>query len=412
MSRPKLLFLCQTLPYPPDGGAPIRSFNLLRLLARDFDVTALCFYRRSTTYDIAGSLAALRSIASEVEAYAIEQEHGKWRLVWDHLRSILGMRAYTVYAYESAAFRRSLLEHLRTKRFAVVHVDSLDLSGYLSLLAGVPIVLGHHNVESMLLERRAKNESNGMRRGYLRLQSDFMCREERRWASRVAVNLVVSDGDARDLSALVRGARVAVIPNGVDIETFVPGDASGVDGIVFVGGMSWFPNADALAFFDQDILPHIRAVDPLVKVTWIGRATPDAIERFAQHNIHLTGYVDDFREFVRDASCYVVPIRIGGGTRLKILDAWAMGKAIVSTSVGCEGLDAVDGHNILIRDDPKEFAAAVTTVLHDPGLRASLASNARVTAVQKYSWGVIGRALRSAYDPILSATSRSGEQAS
>ncbi|MEO8881411.1 MAG: glycosyltransferase family 4 protein [Gemmatimonadaceae bacterium] len=407
MSKPKLLFLCQTLPYPPDGGAPIRSFNLLRLLARDFDVTALCFYRVSTTIDIAGSMAALRSIASVVEVYAIEQEHRKWRLLWDHLRSLLTMRAYTDYAYESAAFRRSLLGHLRTTRFAVVHVDSLDLGGYLSLFEGVPIVLGHHNVESMLLERRAKNESNGIRRGYLRVQSTFLRREERLWASRVAVNLVVSDGDAQNLAALVPGARIAVIPNGVDIETFAPEDSSKSDGIVFVGGMSWFPNADALTFFDEEVLPHIRAVDPLVKVTWIGRATPEAIERFARRSIHLTGYVDDFREFVHDASCYVVPLRIGGGTRLKILDAWAMGKAIVSTSVGCEGLDAVDGHNILIRDDPKEFAAAVTTVLREPGLRASLASNARVTAVEKYSWEVIGRALRSAYAPIGAAAPRS-----
>jgi polysaccharide biosynthesis protein PslH len=406
MPKAKLLFLCQTLPYPPDGGAAIRSYNVLRLLARDYDVTALCFYRRGTTPDLAGSLAALRAIASSVEAFPIEQEHRRSRLVWDHARSVLTARAYTTYAYENAAFRLVLLEHLRSQRFVLVHVDSLDLSSYLPLLARAPIILVHHNVESALLRRRAAREPNGLRRAYLRLQSWLMQREERRWAPRVTLNIAVSDGDARDLTALVPGARIAVIPNGVDVETFAPTNGYAVDGIVFVGGMSWFPNADALAFFAQDILPLVRAADARVKVTWVGRALPREINTFARLGIHLTGHVDDIRRFVRGAACYVVPLRVGGGTRLKILDAWAMGKAVVSTSVGCEGLDAVDGQNILIRDDPTAFAAAVTTVLGDPALRASLERNARLTAEQKYSWEVIGAMMRTAYAPIVAAKSR------
>jgi len=170
--------------------------------------------------------------------------------------------------------------------------------------------------------------------------------------------------------------------------------------------MSWFPNEDALAFFAQDILPLIRAADARVKVTWVGRALPREIDMFARRGIQLTGHVDDIRGYVRGAACYVVPLRVGGGTRLKILDAWAMGKAVVSTSVGCEGLDAVDGQNILIRDDPTAFAAAVTTVLGDPALRASLERNARLTAEQKYSWEVIGATMRRAYAPIVAANSR------
>ena len=406
MPKAKLLFLCHTLPYPPDGGAAIRSYNVLRLLARDYDVTALCFYRRATTRDLVGSLTALRAIASSVEAFPIEQEHRRSRLVWDHARSVLTARAYTTYAYENASFRLVLREHLRSQRFQLVHVDSLDLNSYLPLLAGVPIILVHHNVESALLRRRAAREPSGLRRGYLRLQSRLIRQEERRWAPRVTLNIAVSDGDARDLAALAPGARIAVIPNGVDVETFAPAKGSAVDGIVFVGGMSWFPNADALAFFAQDILPLIRAADARVKVTWVGRALPGEINTFARRGIQLTGHVDDIRGFVRGAACYVVPLRVGGGTRLKILDAWAMGKAIVSTSVGCEGLDAVDGQNILIRDDPTAFAAAVTTVLGDPALRASLERNARLTAEQKYSWEVIGATMRTAYAPIVAAKSR------
>jgi len=249
-------------------------------------------------------------------------------------------------------------------------------------------------------------EPSGLRRGYLQLQSRLLQQEERRWAPRVTLNIAVSDGDAHDLTALVPGARIAVIPNGVDVETFAPANDSAVEGIVFVGGMSWFPNEDALVFFAQDILPLIRAADARVKVTWVGRALPREINTFARRGIRLTGHVDDIRGFVHGAACYVVPLRVGGGTRLKILDAWAMGKAIVSTSVGCEGLDAVDGQNILIRDDPTAFAAAVTTVLGNPALRASLERNARLTAEQKYSWEVIGVTMRRAYAPLVAAESR------
>jgi glycosyltransferase involved in cell wall biosynthesis len=401
MARPKLLFLSQTLPFPPDSGTAIRSYNVLRLLARDYDVTALCFYRRATTPDLGGSLAALRSVASHVEAFPIEQEHSRARMLADHTRSMLTGRAYTAFAYESAAFKRALLSHLAGERFVLAHLDSLDLGAYVPMLAGVPVIAVHQNVESALLRRRAANEPNALRHMYLRLQARLMEGEERRWSPRVALNLAVSDSDAEDLRTLVPNARFEMIPNGVDVEAFVPSGGAVENGIVFVGGMSWFPNADALEFFDEDILPLVRARDERVKVTWVGRAKPDVIASYAKRGIQLTGHVDDIRPYVAAAACYVVPLRIGGGTRLKILDAWAMGKAVVSTSVGCEGLDAVDGQNILIRDDPAAFAAAVTTVLRDSGLRAALERNARITAEQRYSWTVIGETMRKLYGEVL-----------
>jgi glycosyltransferase involved in cell wall biosynthesis len=407
MARPKLLFLSQTLPFPPDSGTASRSYNVLRLLARDYDVTALCFYRRATTPDLAGSLAALRGIASYVEAFPIEQEYSRARMLADHTRSMLTGRAYTAFAYESGAFNRALRSHLAREQFVLAHLDSLDLGAYVPLLTGIPVVAVHQNVESALLRRRAANESSALRRAYLRQQARLMEGEERRWSPRVALNLAVSEADMQELRALVPNARFEMVPNGVDVEAFVPGGDGARDGIVFVGGMSWFPNADALEFFDDEILPLVRARDERVKVTWVGRAKPDVIASYAKRGIQLTGHVDDIRPYVAAAACYVVPLRIGGGTRLKILDAWAMGKAVVSTSVGCEGLDAVDGKNILIRDDPAAFASAVTTVLRDPGLRAALERNARTTAEQRYSWNVIGETMRRLYGEVL-ARGRAG----
>jgi glycosyltransferase involved in cell wall biosynthesis len=133
-------------------------------------------------------------------------------------------------------------------------------------------------------------------------------------------------------------------------------------------------------------------------ITWIGRASPDQRRDYAaQYGIELTGYVEDVRPLLRNAACHIVPLRVGGGTRLKILNSWAMGKPVVSTSIGCEGLDAADGDNILIRDDPKDFARAIAAVLDDGELRRRLGERGRVTAERLYSWDTIGRAMRETY---------------
>ncbi|HEX2189568.1 MAG TPA: glycosyltransferase family 4 protein [Longimicrobiaceae bacterium] len=394
-NRPRLLFLAQTLPYPPDSGVAIRTLNVLRLLAREFDVTALCFYRRAvrpTAAQVRESLAALGALA-RVEAFPIPQEHSAPRLLRDHLASLLRGRVYTVAAYDSAGFRARLRELLREGRFDLAHVDSLDLSGYLDEIpAAVPVVCAHHNVESRLLERRAGAEPSLARRAYLRHQARLMLREERRWCPRVALNTAVSREDRDVFERAVPGARFTVVPNGVDTREIRPAaEDAPQEGLAFAGGYGWFPNRDALAHFCADVLPRLRdsGCDPPVR--WVGEA-PEQVRREyrERHGVELTGYVPDVRPHVQGAACYVVPLRVGGGTRLKILEAWAMGKAVVSTAVGCEGLDARDGENILVRDDPGEFAAAVRRVLDDASLRRRLGEAARRTAVEVYDWDVIG----------------------
>src|SRR5690606_13898117 len=197
-------------------------------------------------------------------------------------------------------------------------------------------------------------------------------------------------------------ARFIVVPNGVDTDYFQPGSAAPTFDLVFVGGTTWFPNKDALQFFADQVLPWIRARRPGVRVQWVGRATDEEKRFYAQrHGITLTGYVEDIRPIVRQAACYVAPLRAGGGTRLKILDAWAMGKALVSTRVGCAGLTARDGENLLIRDDPRDFANGVFDLLENPVLRDRLAANARDTVERTYAWDKVGAGLLQAYREIL-----------
>ncbi len=402
--RPRLLLLAQALPFPPDGGVNIRIFNVLRLLARRYDVTLLCFMRRAEREApgaIADAIAGLLPYA-DVAVFPIPQEYSRVRYLWDHLRSVITRRAYVWYAYESEAFSARLDALLAAVDFDVVQIDSLDLAAYLPRLAPLPVVCVHHNVESALLGRRAGLEPSRLRRWYLRFQAKRLAQLEQEWCARVELNIAVSDADRDALQAAAPQGHYLTVPNGVDVETFTPAGApSRPEGIVSTGGLNWFPNADALKHFCADILPRVRALLPTASVRWVGRAPQERIsDLWEAEHVELTGYVDDIRPYVQEAACFVVPLRVGGGTRLKILDAWAMGKAVVSTSVGCEGLAAVDGDNILVRDDPEQFAIAVAAVLRDPQLRERLGRAGRRTVEDTYSWDVIGAGMHESLDAL------------
>lgn len=408
--RPKLLFICHILPYPPDEGAKIRSYNILRQLARAFDITALCFYRIKsgvTVAQVPERVALLREFA-DLTAFPIPQEHNRPRFVWDHLRSSTSHRVYTDYVFASRQFRSHLTEVLRSESFDLAHVTNV-LSSYLPLLRRIPVALSHDNFEPGLLCRRAEAERAPYRRAYVAYQARLTENMLRHWCDEVAVNVVVSEKDRADLQRLAPRARFAIAPNGVDIERFSPLPSAN-RGIVFVGGTNWSPNYEALTHFCENILPLIQRSGTPVPVRWVGHASVKLQRACRQrYGVDLTGYVDDIRPYVRDAACYVVPLRVGGGSRLKILDAWAMGKAVVSTSIGCEGLSAVDGENILIRDTPEEFAAAVRSVLRDEDLRCRLGEHGRETVVQYYSWDIVGSKLVNEYLELIDRSRKHAE---
>jgi glycosyltransferase involved in cell wall biosynthesis len=411
-ARPRLLFLCHTLPFPPDGGVWIRTYNVLNLLSREFDVTALCFERAgapSDAHDVARSVAALRRLG-RVESFAIPQMRSRARLIWDHLRSLLTLRAFTYYRYDAAPFRIRLQQILdEGPPFDIVHVDSLDLVRFLPMLPSAVTVCVHHNVESELLRRRARTETSSPIRAYLALQARLTEDAERRWCSQVALNVCVSPEDATTLERIAAGGSFEVVPNGVDTEFFHPSERPRRRRVVFVGGSTWFPNRDALDYFCAQILPLLRGRFPDLEVSWVGASRPGDIEWYWKRwGVNLTGYVKDVRPYVWDSECFVVPLRVGGGSRLKILDAWAMGMPLVSTTVGCEGLSAVDGENLLIADTAADFASKVAKVLEDRRLAAGLGRHARATVEREYAWDRIGERMlphyRSLVAPATAAT--------
>jgi glycosyltransferase involved in cell wall biosynthesis len=383
----------------------MRTFHVLRLLSEVFDVTALCFERggiaqHASLYDPEESARVLGKYA-HTEVFRLPQNHSRVRFAWDHLRSLATGRAYTHYLYDSDAFADRIEALLREESFDLVHVDSLDLVRYLPACQPLPIVCVHHNVESQLLARRSEVEGPYWLRCYFALQARLTERDEKRWVPAVACNVAVSEADAETLRRFGSDARVEVVPNAVDTEEFEPGESKR-EGIVYLGGTNWFPNLDALEYFCESMLPTLRKHDPGFAAQWIGACSPEQQKHFREaHSVTLTGYVPDIRPLARDAFCNIVPLRAGGGTRLKILTSWALGKPVVSTSVGCEGLDARDGENILIRDDPAEFVEAILVLKDDPELQDRIGGAARDTVVSTYSWRSLGPSLHRLYRDLI-----------
>jgi glycosyltransferase involved in cell wall biosynthesis len=406
-ARPRLLFLAQCLPYPPHSGVAARTFNVLKQLQEAYDIDLIAFYRVNHQRD-RSALDAAREALGRVAGFVAEptpipNEHSTLRKLWDHVRSVVSRRVYTYYEYQSRAFAQRLRAVLRTRTPDLVHLDSLDLHRWLPELPQVPIACTHHDIDSELLRSRALRLDQAVLRNYLRLQADRSERLTRQLCPGFALNVMMSEMDAGRLQALAPGAATLVVPNGTDTEYFQPNGTKSVAGrVVFVGPTYNFPNKDAVEFLLWEIWPRIRAADRATSLRLIGRnAAADQARYATESGVTPLGHVADVRPALAEAACCVVPIRVGGGTRLKILDAWAMGKAVVSTSIGCEGLDAVDGENILIRDTADAMADAVLQVLSDTAVRSRLERNARRTATETYSWSVVGQQIRSAYDELL-----------
>jgi glycosyltransferase involved in cell wall biosynthesis len=418
--RRRILFLSQCLPFPPHSGVTRRTYHILHELQRQFDVTLVPFSRRFHQADapsVARGAAALREELSDVmDPVRIKSDYSLARKLRNHAWSVLSREPYIYQEYGDARFGQELQKGVVRARPDLVHLDSLDLYRWLPFLPVAPIACTHHNLESELLRLQADHFPNRVVRSYMKHQADLVEKVERRLCPRFDLNVMTSEVDEERLHALAPGSRTTVIPNGVDVDFFRPGSPEQVapGRVAFLGPTYMFPNRDAVDFFLAAMWPFIRERSPDSTFHIIGKNSVDEKARFESHpRVTCNGHVPDIRPHFAEAAVSIVPIRIGGGTRLKILDAWSMGKAVVSTSVGCEGLDTVDGRNILIRDDPMEFAAAVVEVLRDRDLRDGLGREARKTAEQRYAWRVVGRKLVSLYQDLIAVAARNpvGERA-
>ncbi|MFN2300828.1 MAG: glycosyltransferase family 4 protein [Gammaproteobacteria bacterium] len=386
VSRMRILWVKIGGLWPHNTGGRLRSFNMIEQLSCRQRVTVL------TTHGPGESEEALRSRLPNCEqVISIPHTPAKWNSV-----RFIGALARAYLSGQPVDMVRSLVPGVHDAAHKLLDSGAFDvcIADFLCAVPNVPmegptpVVLFEHNAEYVIWERLAAVEQRWWHRALLQREAREMRRYEAEACGRAGITVAVSPVDKTVLSRIAPGADIREIPTGVDIEYFARAAVPEIpDHLVFTGSMDWRPNEDAIMHFIDAILPAIRRKVPQVSLTVVGRNPSKRLMQAARRaDVGVTGTVDDIRPYVVKAAVYVVPLRIGGGTRLKICEALSMGKAVVSTTVGAEGLPLVPGTHFVVADDPERFADEVVVLLRDERRRRELGAAGRRLMEERHAW--------------------------
>ena len=383
-------------PLPVNNGHRMRLWSFLRAFANlGHELTILSLAEES---DLHTDLSPMEGIANRIERVP----HVLKRLAasgdyFGRLRSLFAPTPYGLQRFVCAEMR-SRIEDCMNKRPPDIIVCDTVFSAVNLPETETPIVVNNPDVEFMILERFLKFQRNAAIRWYVRQEANKVRRWETAICRRAQVCMVCSQHDKEILSVLAPQTHLALVPNIIDTEYYLPRYENEKDVLIFQGGMDWFPNRDAVEFFLEQIFPLLRHEIPDLEFIVAGRnPSPELLSRFGSiRGVYFTGTVPDMRPYLARAAVCVVPLRMGSGTRLKILEAAASGKAIVSTRLGAEGLDFLSGSEIMLADTPEEFAAAVKLLLIDPKRRISMAKAARQLVENRYSFANLTKTIAEA----------------
>lgn len=405
-----ILWVSQMPASPPRFGAQARMHGLMTQLARHHHLTAVVLV--DDEFDIEECRRAMQAYCLEV--VLVPNPHGHEGLSKRLLqfRSLASTRSFERLRVSVPALQQALDRVLLAKPFNIANLE-FSFLGKCKLRQAPPgyrppaLAVDSHNIDYDLARQYAR--AGGLARRFYAGANWRKLRREELATYRDADGVYLcSVADQRRLLDQVPGIRTLVIPNAADVEYYRPRSTDPPpDGrtVVFFGHLSYFPNVDGVTYFVQEIWPRIAEVNPEARLKIIGGQAPRPLLALARPGVELTGFVSDLRPHLAAAAAVVVPLRLGGGTRLKIVEAMAMGTAIVSTSLGVEGIEAVPGRDLLVEDQPAAFADAVNRLLAEPSLAARLGQSARQLAVQRYAWSGAARSLENFYREILDGSS-------
>ena len=385
----RILWLKTELLHPVDKGGKIRTFHMLKELKRQgHAITYL------TLDDGAGSPDAHQRAEEYCDKLLSIKHHTRPKFSAGFYAELAANLAsslpYFIRKYRSEAMRREVLRLAPQDEFDVLVCDFLQPSVNVPEGLQMPTVLFQHNVEAMIWKRHYEVQSNPLKKLYLYGQWRKSFHYEGAACRRFDRVVAVSREDREKMESDYHLSGVADVPTGVDTEYFSPRAdvAREPHNLVFTGSMDWLPNEDAIQYFTKEILPRIRQAVPDVVLTVVGRNPYQSLVELSRRDpsVVVTGRVEDVRPYMERAAAYVVPIRIGGGTRLKIYEAMAMEKPIVSTRIGAEGLPVEDGRELLLADEPEDFASRVVRVLKDEAFAEALGRRAGLVVRERFGW--------------------------
>lgn len=394
----RILFVNRELPYPADTGGRIRAHALLRQLARRHTVSLIAFGDGDPE-----AVAALRQFCADVVTVPLAERQRRENKRKYQLLSLFSPRPYQYVAHYSPRMQAAIDAYLAANRVDLVHVEFAQM-GYYRLPPTVPAVLDEHNVEYEILQRTYAATPPSPRKLYAYSEYRKFRRDELSICARFDACLTTSERDKAVLARAVSRTPFHVIPNGVDTAAYRPlaqPDAA-EKALLFTGTIDYYPNIDGLHFFMDQVFPLVRARVPEARFYIVGKDPPPQISRYAAApGVTVTGYVQDVRPYYEKAAVVVVPLRVGGGTRLKIVEALALGKPVVSTTIGAEGIEVTDGENVLLADDAEAMARSIVRLLEDRSLRERLGRAGRRLAEERYDWNVIGDRLDRVYRELI-----------
>jgi len=380
----KILMGFHTLAYPPQSGVRRRTFHLLDETAKCNDVTIVSLGTRSDE-------ASVREYFRDTNVRIIFVDYGapKWINLLKRIKMWMLQKSLLQISV-TREMQRTLDRIFRKEKFDLIFLSSPVLL-YYKLPNSIPCVADTHNVEYDLWYRSYQHAKSFPSRIYLRNQYKLMKRDELELCRQPDILLATSERDKELFEQDLHEQTIRVIPNGVDISYFVPQEVQEIPhSMVFSGVMNYLPNENAMMYFLDKIFPLIQKSVPDTKIFIVGTSPSKKLKDRSNEHITVTGQVEDVRPYIAKAEVYVIPLLIGGGTRLKALEASAMKKAIVSTSLGCEGINFRDGESVLLADTPEAFSQAVIRLFDDRVYRVRLAEQAYSTVASSYSWRAIG----------------------
>jgi glycosyltransferase involved in cell wall biosynthesis len=399
----KILWVKAGRLLPLDTGGRSRSYNILRNLSAHHELTLLSYYggRRDEEYET----EIVRQLPGAITLYVPHLDGGVLNTFLHYVRHLPSRLPYAVSKFTARKIQGNVSHWLRQGRFDLAVCDFLSASCNFPITSTTPLILFQHNVESELWSRLAAKEANWIRRLIYRLEAVRMSRYEPVVVRRFDHIIAVSERDRERMATMTDSSRITILPTGVDLSQYRSAEPSsgGRPLVVFTGSMDWEPNIDGVEYFCRDIWPLIREKVPSAQFRIVGRNPHSRVKRLGhgRNSVLVTGTVSSVIDHLREATVIIVPLRIGGGTRLKIYEAMAMGKAVVSTTVGAEGLDVQQGKDILLVDDPATFSGSVVALLTDESLRKRIGRAAADKAAE-YDWSRIAlrceRILRRAAD--------------
>jgi len=383
---------------PVQNGGNIRTYHVSRHLSARHELTFYSYYGGTPDPDYERELQ--RELPGAVAVSTGKRELSGAARGLDYLAHLRARPPYAVSRFAHAEVQQQIQAWFREQRFDVAVCDFLDAAVNFPGKLTIPSVLFQHNVESEIWRRHAATAGNPAKKMMYDMEFRKMLRYERAAVCKFQHVIAVSENDRRIMTQWVNGDRVSVVPTGVDLAQYRP-DLSKSDPaasnsphasvplITFVGAMDWEPNVDGVEYFCSQVWPSIKAEVPQARLRIVGRNPGRRVQKWVSDSVEVTGLVPSVVEHLQQSAVIIVPLRIGGGTRLKIYEAMATAKAVVSTTVGAEGLDVHHGRDIILADDPGSFTQAVIMLLRDPELRRRYEKAAAETAA-RYDWPAIG----------------------